>query len=161
MKPVQPAEPHLRDGDLFLLAFPPSGEPEPLPPHLAACGPCARRFAEWERAAREIAGRPESSSADFEQAVMARVRALPAPRRRSGRAWGTGLAAAAALVAALWLAPGSRFRPVSPGPAGGAMDARDLADDALLRDVSRVVDGEDGASWKRMAPLPADKEGRS
>jgi hypothetical protein len=160
MKPVSPAETHLTGGDLFVLAFPHSGEPGPLPPHLAACGACARRFAEWERAAREIAGRPESSAADFEQAVMARIRALPPPGRRRGRAWGMLLAAAAALVAAIWLGP--RIVSRSPAPAAdAAMDARDLADDALLRDVSRVVEDDDGAAWKRMAPLPGGKEGRS
>jgi len=155
------ADAHLKDGDLFLLAFPPTGEPEPLPPHLAGCAPCARRFTEWERAAREIAGRPESSAADFEQAVMARIRARPAVPLRRGRAWAAAaLAAAAALFAAFWPGPGSSPRPRSPAPAA-AMSARDLADDALLRDVSRVVDGEDGAAWNRMAPLPGEKEGSS
>jgi hypothetical protein len=41
------------------------------------------------------------------------------------------------------------------------MDARDLADDAFLRELSRVVEGEDGEAWKRMAPLPENGEGRS
>ena len=158
----RPADTHLKDGDLFLLAFPPTGEPGPLPPHLAGCGPCARRFAEWERAAREIAGRPESSAADFEQAVMARIRALPAGPRRRGRAWAAALAAAAALFATLWLGLRTLPLPGSPAPAAGAaMNARDFADDALLRDLTRVVDGEDGAAWNRMAPLPAEKEGSS
>jgi len=158
MSSLSPAPPHLTDGDLFLLAFPPSGEPGPLPPHLGECGACARRFAEWERAAREIAGRPEPA-ADFEQAVMTRIRALPASRSRRGRAWGTGLAAAAALFAAFWLGPRSSSPPAPK--AGAAIGASDRADDALLRDVDRVVDWEDGAAWKRMAPLPAEKEGRS
>ncbi|HET9794932.1 MAG TPA: hypothetical protein VFS34_10755 [Thermoanaerobaculia bacterium] len=161
MKPADPAEAHLTDGDLFRVAFPPSGEPEPLPPHLSRCGSCARRFAEWERAAREIAGRPEASTEEFERAVMAKVRALPRPRKRRSRAWGAGLAAAAALAGAFWLGSRTASRPAPAPRAEPAMEARDLADDALLRDVSRLVDGEEGAAWKRMAPLPDEKEGRS
>ena len=161
MNPARPTEEHLSDGDLFLLAFPPAGEPEPLPPHLAACALCGRRFAEWERAAREVAGRPEVSGAEFERAVMAKIRALPAPRRRVSRAWGAGLAAAAALAGAFWLGARTASRPAPPGASAESMGARDLADDALLRDVARLVEGDEGAGWKRMAPLPEPKEGRS
>jgi anti-sigma factor RsiW len=154
--------PHLDDGDLFLLAFPPSGEPEPLPPHLSDCASCAGRFAEWERAAREIAGRPEASAADFERAVMARVRAVPRPAARRARAWRAGLAAAAALAGAFWVGSRTASRPVAaPAASESAMAPGDLADDALLRDVARLVDGEEPAPWKRMAPLPGNREGRS
>jgi hypothetical protein len=41
------------------------------------------------------------------------------------------------------------------------MSSRDLADDALLRDISRLVTGDDSAAWKTMAPLPDAKGGKS
>ena len=162
MNPTRRPEEHLTEGDLFLLAFPPAGEPGALPPHLAACGRCSRRFAEWERAAREVAGRPGASSEGFERAVMDRIRARPTPERRSRRAWAAGLAAAAAVAGAVWVGNRTALRPAAPMPApASAMGARDLADDALLRDVARLVDGDDAAGWKTMAPLPEGKEGRS
>ena len=152
---------HLGSGDFFLLAFPPAGEPEGLPPHLSRCEECRRRFAEWERAAREIAGRPGTPGEEFERAVMERVRRLPAPRRRGvRRAWAAGLGAAACLAAAFWA--GTRLSaPRPPGDAAAAMSARDRADDALLRDVSRLVDEDDGPGWKDLAPLPGGRGGSS
>ena len=164
MSPSQHLDDHLSDGDLFLLAFPPAGEPEPLPGHLAACAGCSRRFGQWQRAARQVAVRPAASDADFERAVMARVHALAPPRpRRFSRFPLAAAAAAAAIAAAVWI--GERGAPptVAPPPdaAEAAMNARDLADDALLRDVARLVAADDDAGWKRMAPLPAAKEGRS
>ncbi|HKB71381.1 MAG TPA: hypothetical protein VKH46_11100 [Thermoanaerobaculia bacterium] len=164
MNRARPFERHLADGDFFLLAFPPAGEPEPLPAHLAGCDGCARRFAQWQRAAREIAGRPAASGSDFERAVMAKIRALPAPRRRRARrSWALAAGAAAAVAAAFWLGARTSSRPAPPLPeaAAASMGARDLADDALLRDVSRLVEGEETEGWKRMAPLPEAKEGRS
>ena len=154
---------HLGNDDFFLLAFPPAGEPEGLPPHLSRCEECRRRFAEWERAAREIAGRPETPEPGFEHAVMARIRRLPAPRRRGmRRAWAGGLAAAACLVAAFWA--GTRVSVPADDRAdetARSMSAADRADDALLRDVSRLVDEEEGPGWKALAPLPEGRGGNS
>jgi len=153
---------HLGAEDFFLLAFPPAGQPEGLPAHLSECEPCRRRFAEWERAAREIAGRPETPAPDFESAVMERVRRLPAPRsRRSRRTWAAGLGAAACLALAFWA--GTRVRAVSARfpDAPATMSAADRADDALLRDVSRLVDEEESLGWRELAPLPAAPGGRS
>ena len=164
MSPARNPADHLSDGDLFLLAFPPAGEPEPLPEHLAACAGCARRLGEWRRAARQVAVRPAASDEDFERAVMARVRALPSPRRRRASGFPfAAAAAAAAIAAAVWLGGRSAPRTAAPPPeaAGAAMNARDLADDALLRDVARLVAADDDAGWKTMAPLPAPGEGRS
>ena len=150
---VQPDR-HLDDEDFFLLAFPPAGEPEGLPPHLSSCEACRRRFAEWDRAAREIAGRPGTPAPDFERAVMERVRRLPAPRsRRPRRPWAAGLGAAACLAAAFWA--GTRVRPAALSPSdAGSISPADRDDDALLRDVSRLIDAEDGPGWKELAPLP-------
>ena len=153
---------HLGAEDFFLLVFPPAGRPEALPAHLSECDSCRRRFSEWERAAREIAGRPETPSPGFERAVMERIGRLPAPRsRRSRRAWAPGLAAAACLALAFWA--GTRVRHVSaPLPdAPESMSAADRADDALLRDVSRLVDEDEGSGWRELAPLPAATGGRS
>jgi len=92
---------------------------------------------------------------------MARIRRLPAPRRRgTRRAWAAGLAAAACLAAAFWAgtrvtAPADRARDAT------SMSAGDRADDALLRDVSRLVDDEDGPGWKMLAPLPGARGGNS
>jgi len=153
---------HLGDEDFFLLAFPPAGEPEGLPPHLSRCEECRRRFAEWERSAREMAGRPETPEADFERAVMARIRRLPAPRRRgTRRAWAAGLAAAACLAAAFWAGTRVSAPADRPGDAAVSMSAGDRADDALLRDVSRLVEEEDGPGWKTLAPLPGARGGNS
>jgi ferric-dicitrate binding protein FerR (iron transport regulator) len=159
---VIPDPRHLGPEDFFLLAFPPAGRPEELPAHLSECEGCRRRFSEWERAAREIAGRPETPAPDFERAVMERVRRLPAPRsRRSRRTWAAGLGAAACLALAFWA--GTRVRPVSwtfP-EAADSMSAADRADDALLRDVSRLLNEEEGSGWRQLAPLPATEGGRS
>lgn len=153
---------HLGAEDFFLLAFPPAGQPEGLPPHLSDCEACRRRFAEWERAAREIAGRPETPAPDFERAVMERIRRLPAPRsRRTRRTWAAGLGAAACLALAFWagtrVTPGSERFP----DASGSMSAADRADDALLRDVSRLVDEDESLGWRELAPLPASPGDRS
>jgi ferric-dicitrate binding protein FerR (iron transport regulator) len=156
---VTPDSRHLGPEDFFLIAFPPAGRPEGLPAHLSACEACRRRFSEWERAAREIAGRPESPAPDFERAVMERVRRLPAPRsRRSRRTWAAGLAAAACLALAFWA--GTRVRTLSV-PDADSMSAADRADDALLRDVSRLVDEDERSGWRELAPLPAATGGRS
>jgi hypothetical protein len=156
MKTELPTERHLAEGDFFSLAFPPAGEPEGLPPHLSACDLCRRRFSEWERAAREIVGRPVLRAPDFEREVMAKVLRLQKPRsRRAVRRWSAGIAAAACLIASFWLGTRMSPRRAEP-PSPSAMSARDRADDALLRDVSRLVEDDDGSGWKSLVPLPAE-----
>jgi anti-sigma factor RsiW len=46
---------HLTDAELFDLAAPASGEPEPLPRHLSQCDACSRALQEWKAAMRELA----------------------------------------------------------------------------------------------------------
>lgn len=144
---------HLSPEDFFALAFPAAGEPEGLPSHLAACEACRRGYAEWEKAAREIVGRPETAPADFERAVMEKVRRAKPPGR-ARRAWPWALGAAACL-AAFWA--GTRVRPAAaPADAPAAMSAADRADDQLLRDVARLVDEDEARGWRSLAPLPAE-----
>ena len=150
---------HLTEEEFFALAFPAAGEPEGLPEHLAACEPCRRRYAEWEKAAREIAGRPESESANFERAVMEKVRRASFRGGPARGPWPWALGAAACLVA-FWA--GTRMRPAIPAPdAAPAMSAADRADDRLLRDVSRLVEEDDPRGWKSLAPLPGEPGGKS
>lgn len=157
MKLETPSGRHLDEGDFFSLAFPPAGEPEGLPPHLSACDVCRRRFSEWERAAREIVGRPAISAPDFEREVMARVRRLPRPRsRRPLRRWSAAIAAAACLAVAFWMGTRVSLRPAPAPAAVSAMSDRDRADDALLRDVSRLIEDDDRSGWENLAPLPAE-----
>lgn len=154
---------HFEAEDLFLLAFPPAGEPRALPEHLSTCPACARRFAEWSRAARELAEAPDGAPADFERRVMAQIRSLRTPGRHRGvrRGW-AALAAAAVLALALWLGVrGRRPAPASEVSSDELASPEDRRDDALLRDVSRLISGEEDSSWKDWTPLPASEGGRS
>jgi anti-sigma factor RsiW len=153
----RPREEHLRPEDFFLLVFPPSGEPEGLPPHLSACASCARQLAQWRAAAEGLAASPEDPPADFEQRAMETIRSMRPPRsRRSVRGWLAGISAAACLLAAFWLGTrvGRPTQPTSRESSVASMSESDRADDELLRDVSRLVSAEDEASWKSLAPLP-------
>jgi hypothetical protein len=148
---------HLSSEELFGLTFPAIAGPEALPPHLSGCGDCSRALAEWRAAAADLAEVPEGPSADFARDVMARVHRLPIPRsRRWIRRGAAASAAAAALLAAFWL--GTRVPDESPAApearAASAMTASDRADDALLREVSRLVDSDAGGAWTTIAPVP-------
>jgi hypothetical protein len=168
MKPEPRIDAHLEPEDFLTLALPPAGEPEGLPTHLSACAECARRLAEWRRAAAAMAQAPEGPDEDFERRVMEKVRARRAPRRgRSRRRWAAASAAAAAVLAALWLGtrirtePSAPPRPVAAASASAELPEADRADDQLLRDVAELVSGEDAANWKSLAPLPESSGGKS
>ena len=153
---------HLSAEDFFNLALPPAGLPGALPEHLSGCAICARQLEEWRQAVADLSGRREVPSDDFESRVMARVRRLPAPRsHRLQRRALAGLAAAAALTGAFLLGGRLLNAPAPPPDAVAHMSSADRADDELLRDVSRLVEGEDPSVWKSLAPLPAASEGTS
>ena len=149
---------HLTDGELLDLAAPPVSAPEAVSPHLAACPRCSRQLAEWKKAMAGLSNRDADPPAGFEAAVMEQVRAAALPGMRRGRAirWA---AVAAALVAALLLAPWLRVASIA-APAG-VMTAADRADDQLLRDVSRLVTEEDRSGWGSLVPTPSSQGGRS
>jgi anti-sigma factor RsiW len=148
---------HLDPEQLFLLALPPAGEPEALPAHLSECPECARQFAEWAKTCRALAAEDAEPPADFERSVMSEVRRRRAPRsHRARRRAAAGLAAAAALLLAFGI--GLRVgttRGLPPAASQAGMSAADRGDDALLRDVSRLVAEDDDAAWKDLAPLPS------
>ncbi len=173
-------EEHLRPEDFFLLAFPPSGEPEALPPHLSGCSRCGRQLAQWRAAAEGLAAPTADAPDDFERTVMAKLRSMRSPRsRRPRRRRIAGIAAAACLLAAFGLGVrlGRRSQPASGQPEAAAaasiraihsipsvqtLSAEDRTDDELLRDVSRLVSGDDEENnWKSLAPMPAAPGGNS
>lgn len=163
MKNHRQETPHLGPEDFFLLVLPPAGEPEPLPFHLSSCRDCARQLGEWQEAARSLADVEDEPPADFERNVMSRVRVSRVPHSHRGlRRLSVGLAATACLLMAFWV--GMRvgtFAPEPVPPAASALDAADRADDALLRDVTRLVSGEEDSPWKTLAPLPEAAGGAS
>jgi anti-sigma factor RsiW len=165
-------EEHLKTEDFFLLAFPPSGEPEELAPHLTGCSHCRRQFAQWRAAAEGFAAPASAPSPGIERSVMAKIRSMrPLRSRRTARGWFAGISAAACLLVAfgLGLRLGRQATPTAPGtPIGSrvasvtAMSAADRKDDELLRDVSRLVSNDDDENdWRSLAPLPAAPGGNS
>jgi len=145
--------PHLTDAELFALAAPASGEPEPLPQHLSRCEACARALQEWRGAMRELARddarelerRPEEDWAAAREATMSAVRRARPRRTGSTIRWVAGVAAAILLVA---LAMPAR-RGNAPAVAAAAPEATaftsaaDRDDDALLRDAEYLAQGGD------------------
>jgi hypothetical protein len=155
---------HLTAADFFLLAMPPAGDPEALPSHLSTCASCARDFSEWKKAVKELAAQEADPPADFERAVVSRVRRLRTPRsRRRLRHVVAVFAAAACLLLAFeaGLRVGSFRRGAAPPPTSEVMSARDREDDELLRSVARLISGEENAPWKELAPLPEASRGNS
>jgi hypothetical protein len=158
---------HLTDAELFNLAVPPVGEPEALPRHLSQCWICSRALQEWKSAARELADEETEeldrrSAAEWEALEEKTIEAM----RRSGRTrrasavkWAVSIAAS--LLLAILLMPARR-----PGSSAAAqpegtvalLSAQDQKDDALLRDVARLSQGEDNGSWSTLAPEPAGAE---
>jgi hypothetical protein len=177
MKQIERQTRHIPFDELYALAAPPAGEPEALPAHLAVCRTCGRAFQTIKQAIVEIGYEADNATArrtpaDWSQAereVMAKVRALGTPARRSHpgkrRAiWG-GLLAASALLA-FWLVrinleTGPKPEPMTAQATSSAsMSPADQADDALLRDVARLSEGgEPAPDWKDLAPLPAGSSG--
>ncbi|HSP95063.1 MAG TPA: hypothetical protein VLU06_10960 [Thermoanaerobaculia bacterium] len=150
---------HLTDGELFNLAVPPVGEPEALPRHLSECWSCSRSLQEWKSAVRDLADEETEeldrrSSADWEALEEKTIEAMRrADRARRGPAVKWAVSIAAALLLAIFLIPARK-----PGGTIAAFSAQDQKDDALLRDVARLSQGEDNGSWSTLAPEPAGTE---
>lgn len=155
---------HLTDEELFALAVPPTGAPEPLPVHLSDCLQCSRALVDWKKALCEI-GREdgeviaERSAEEWraaEEATLAAIRRAGAPGRRRARTLRWALPAAAVLALfALLIAGRSTETPAAFDDPSG-LSAQDRADDALLRDVDRLASGEDTASgWSELVPDPS------
>jgi hypothetical protein len=144
---------HLTDAELFGLAAPASGEPQPLPQHLSHCESCARALQEWRAAMRELGredveaidDRPAEEWAAAREATMSAVRR--ARPRRTGAAvrWVAGTAAVILLVALAMPARREGARtPAAGAPTGMAFaSAADREDDALLRDSEFIAQGGD------------------
>jgi hypothetical protein len=157
---------HLTDDALFALALPPAGIPEALPAHLLACPRCARAFADWKSAVRDLEAGDEAvlerRTAEewtaVEDATLAAIRREGAPGRRRLKTLRWALPVAASLLVFALLVSN---RP-TPAPTAAALDdtsglsAQDRADDALLRDVDRLASGEENAAGVGgLAPDPA------
>jgi hypothetical protein len=145
---------HLTDAELFALAAPAAGEPEPLPVHLSRCADCSRALKDWTAALAQIG---EDEAAPIEnrsperwnaaaESTMAGIRAA-GRRGRPGRAarWALGIAATllVVLLAAPWRqsADPEADRAASSGEA--VLSAQDREDDELLRDVAYLSRGGD------------------
>jgi hypothetical protein len=156
--------PHLTDPELFTLALPPVGEPEALPRHLSECLACSRALQEWKIAVRETADEEiepleRRTEAEWEtlenRTIQAMRRARPAGVSPAIK-W--ALPAAAAVLLAVFLIPARKSeRASAPPPASivAMATAQDQSDDALLRDVARLSNGEDVGSWNGLAPEPS------
>ncbi len=154
---------HLSDADLFDLVSGTGGTP---PAHLTSCERCSRRRDAWREALQGTPGAGEPAVPAWLAArTMARVREAAA---QSGRRGVVRIAALAATAAAVVLAIGLARRRGAPAPSTGpalaasgtasGLSPQDRADDALLRDISRDVEGNDEAVWKDFAPLPKLEE---
>jgi hypothetical protein len=153
--------PHLTDAELFGLAAPPVGEPEPLPGHLSECFHCSRALQEWKLAMREAAAQETEeldrrSPAQWEALENGTVEAL----RRAGRSrrpaavkWAVSIAASLLLV--ILLLPSTRKAGrEAPETAVASFSVQDQNDDTLLRDVARLSRDDDAGSWDTLAPEP-------
>ena len=162
--------PHLTDAELFTLAAPPVGEPEALPWHLSECFRCSRALQEWKLAVREIADEETEaldrrSAAEWEALENGTIEAM----RRAGRkrrapaaGWAVSIAASLLLAALLYPAMRRTGRDALSQPVA-SLSAQDQKDDALLRDVARLSQGEDNGSgsgsWNTLAPEPGGARG--
>jgi hypothetical protein len=149
---------HLTDAELFSLAAPPSGEPEPLPRHLSHCEACSRALREWQGALADLA-REDAAEIDrrtpedwraAQEATMAAIRRAGARRRAPVLRWAAGIAAALVLMALAmpWrrsAGPDSPQVATSRGETSPATltSAADRDDDALLRDLEYLAQGGD------------------
>ena len=144
---------HLTDAELFDLAAPASGEPEPLPRHLSRCDACSRALQDWKAAMRELAmedaapldRRPAEEWLAAREATMSAIRRARPRRPIQAVRWAIGVAAAL-LVVTLAMPR----RPESPAAAAPAprddmalASAADRDDDALLRDAEYLAQGGD------------------
>ncbi len=148
---------HLTDAELFSLAAPPSGEPEPLPRHLSRCEACSRALREWQGAmadlaregAAEIDRRSPDDWRDAQEATMAAIRRAGPRRKMPVLRWAVGIAAALLLVA-LAMPWRRSANPGTPDPQVATDRAEttlassaDRDDDALLRDLEYLAQGGD------------------
>jgi hypothetical protein len=164
---LKAVNPHLTDAELFTLAVPPVGEPEALPRHLSECFRCSRALQEWKLAVREIADedtealdrRTEAEWESMENATIAAMRRAGRHRRAPALQWAASIAAG--LLLGILVLPA--LRKSAPGVSGrtaaAATAAQDQKDDALLRDVARLSQGEDNGSWSTLAPEPGAPAG--
>ena len=156
--------PHLGDSELFTLALPPVGEPEPLPRHLLQCQACSRALQEWKIAVRETAQEEiepleRRTEAEWEALENKTIEAMRRARRGGPvRALPWALTAAAALLLAIVLLPArkaERSSPARPAAMASLAAAQDQSDDALLRDVARLSRDDDSPAWNGLVPVPA------
>ncbi len=146
------SEGHLTDAELFSLAAPAAGEPEPLPRHLSRCQGCSRALREWKASVRALAEEelgplnrrsPEQWRA-AEEATIAAIRKAGRPGRRAHPLrWAAGIAATLLLLALAVPArrPGTT-RAAAPTPSADAgLSPADREDDALLRDAAYLAQG--------------------
>jgi hypothetical protein len=162
---------HLTDEELFGLALPPAGEPEALPPHVLSCARCGRALQEWKAAVIElgeedVAPVDARSTAEWravEDRTLESLRRVTPRRSRRAIVWAAGLAAAVLL--AILIAPGrqasvAKTRAVGSGssPHTSEMSPQDAADDALLRDVAKLSQGDDAGAWGGLVPEPGSAE---
>ena len=157
---------HLTDAELFTLAVPPVGEPEALPRHLSECFRCSRALQEWKLAVREIADEDTEpldrrTAAEWESLENETIAAM----RRAGQKrapivqWAASIAAGLLLGALLLPAIRQTVTGGSGRTGAAATAAQDQKDDALLRDVARLSQGEDSGSWSTLAPEPGASGG--
>jgi hypothetical protein len=155
--------PHLTDAELFGLAVPPAGEPEAVPAHLLECASCGRTLQAWKAAVRELARedagpmerRSEKQWREAEDRTLAAIRGTRV-RHVNRIAWAAGLAAA--LLVGVFLIAGRRTasqpaRPALTAAATAELSPADQADDALLREASRLARGDSQGAWE---PFPSD-----
>ena len=160
---------HLTDEELFTLAVPPVGEPEALPRHLSECFRCSRALQEWKLAVREIADedtealdrRTPAEWEGLENETIAAMRRAGHNRRAPALKWAASIAACLVLGVLLFPAIRRSARDTSGRAATAtvAVAAQDQKDDALLRDVARLSQGEDSGSWSTLAPEPGSPMG--
>ena len=157
---LKAVNPHLTDAELFTLAVPAVGEPEALPRHLSECFRCSRALQEWKLAVREIADedtealdrRTPAEWEGLENATIAAMRRAGQNRRAPALKWAVSIAAG--LMLGFLLLPTIRRTQDASGRTAAAVAAQDQKDDALLRDVARLSQGDDNGSWNTLAPDP-------
>jgi len=158
---------HLTDAELFTLAVPPVGEPEALPRHLSECFRCSRALQEWKLAVREIADddmaaldhRTAAEWESLESETIAAMRRAGGNRRAPVMQWAASIAAGLLLGVLLLPAIRKTVSGASGRTGAAATAAQDQKDDALLRDVARLSQGEDNGSWSTLAPEPGTPGG--
>ncbi len=154
--------PHLTDQELFDLALPAAGQPEALPRHLSGCLACSRALQAWKSAVRELAQEDadvieQRSPREWEALEEKTLEAIRHSRRvRSGRLLRWAMAIAASLLLVALVLPGRRVAAPAFVQAVVELSPQDQADDALLREVARLTQGEDSESgWSAVVPEPS------